>query len=130
MANMYSLPEAAVTFKINYASLLNYVKKGYINAVDIGKGSRPFYQVSENDMYEFLNGFDKTKKRYRVGKKIEVKTEPETTVNPVIKPYAISDLTRKQIKAKDEEIARIKGEIRNINAKLMDLLIELDTLAQ
>lgn len=125
--NSFSLPEAAEAYRISYGSLLKYVKNGTIPAYNVSQGTkRPVYKVLISDMDEFNQKFVVKGKHRRLEKIVEQTDSPaivEKEADPVLKE-------RKEEIDRNLEVLRIKEEVKRIESKLMNLLIELDEITK
>lgn len=56
MEKYYRVEEVAQNLQVHWQTVLNYIKKGDLQALKLGKG----YRIAESDLKNFINNF-KTK---------------------------------------------------------------------
>lgn len=125
-----TLPEGAKRYSANYYSLLKYVKRGELNAIDISKGSqRPVYKVKIDDLSDFLRNHPKIKSNV-IGIKATVEPIKEIGTNVENVEYEQLIALRKQNVEYEQKLLALKQNMKELESKLLDLMIQFDELTK
>ena len=112
--NLLTTEEAAKYLGVSHATIINYVNKGLLSAVDLSHGTRPVYGFLESTLIDFDMG----------RKKIKVSRKPKTKSS---KPSKVE----KQVELDHvKEIAVLKAKLKMLSEGLLNVSIKLDELSK
>lgn len=112
--NLLTREEAAKYLGVSPQTILNYVNRGLLSAVNLSHGTRPVYGFQE----EVLIDFDMRKKKIKSGRR-----KPRTKVAKPSKEELQKDLDHVK------EIAVLKAKLKMLSEELLNVSIKLDEMS-
>lgn len=113
--NLLTTAEAAKYLGVSYNTILNYVRKGLISAIDLSHGTRAVYGFHEPTLIDFDSRRNKIKK---------VSKKPKTQKAPKTKVQLQQDLDYVR------EMAILKAKVKMLSEQLLDISVKLDELSK